>query len=264
MKTIISITTLLFILVLVVKNPLVAQKTSPSMYPSGHHNALTKSQYANGALREKDAIKRTAPRISAEMTKKGLHLGNPVFIRILKESRELELWVKQSETGQYRHFKTWRIAALSGSLGPKLAEGDFQGPEGFYHVPISMMKPDSNYHLAFNIGYPNSYDKAHKRTGSFIMVHGNRLSAGCFAMTDPSIEEIYTICHAALSNKNNNRQKFFRVHVFPFHMTTQRMEKAQGQPWFSFWQNLQEGYDYFEKHRTPPNVKVVRKRYVFE
>ena len=243
------------LIVIMTKSDLAARETPHS----DHHRNLSKKNYANGKLREQDVIKRIAPRTRAELKDKDLQLGSPVFIRIFKESRELEIWVKHSTSNKYQHFKTWQIAALSGGLGPKLAEGDYQGPEGFYYVPMSMLKPDSSYHLAFNIGYPNQYDRAHHRTGSFIMTHGNRLSAGCFAMTDPSIEEIYTICHAAL----NHGQPFFRTHIFPFRMTEKRMKQAGKNQWLSFWQNLKEGYDYFEKHRTPPNVKVINKTYTF-
>ena len=148
---------------------------------------------------------------------------------------------------------------MSGKLGPKLAEGDRQAPEGFYYVNRSRMKPDSTFHLAFNIGYPNSYDRAHNRTGSFIMVHGNQVSIGCFAMTDYWIEEIYTLCAEALKNG----QPFFRVHIFPFRMTDERLAKESSNPWHPFWSNLKEGYDWFEEKKTPPNVTVGEKTYTF-
>lgn len=229
------------------------------MIHADHYSTLSKEEYANPHLREKDAITRMTPRMTRELAAKGLTLGSPVFIRIFKESRELELWSLHRATGKYRHFKTWRIAAMSGKLGPKLAEGDFQAPEGFYYIAPSRMKPGSNYHLAINIGYPNNYDLAHNRTGSFIMIHGNRVSAGCFAMTDPSIEEIYTLCHQAL----NNGQPFFRVHIFPFRMTSLRLAREQENRWHHFWTNLKKGYDWFEKKETPPDVSVRGKQYTF-
>lgn len=229
------------------------------MKTADHYSPLSEDEYAQGNLREKDTIRRMTPRMTSELSEKELLPGSPVFIRIFKESRELEIWVQNTETEKFDHFKTWKIAAMSGGLGPKLAEGDLQAPEGFYYVTRSQMKPDSTFHLAFNIGYPNSYDRAHDRTGSFIMVHGNRVSAGCYAMTDPGIEEIYTLCALALSNG----QKFFRVHVFPFRMTQERMEQAQGNQWHDFWSNLKNGYDWFENKKIPPDVSVEEKHYVF-
>ena len=210
--------------------------------------------------RAEEVRKRVGPVLKQELAAKELVYGAPVFMRVFKESRELEVWVEHRD-GKFRLFKSYAIAAFSGSLGPKLAEGDGQAPEGFYHVPAKMMHPTSSYHLAFNLGYPNAYDRAHGRTGSFLMVHGNRVSIGCYAMTDKRIEEIYTVADAAL----RNGQKFFRVHCFPFRMSTERLGKLSKEEtkWAAFWANLKGGFDYFEAHRVPPNVTVKEKRYRF-
>ena len=230
----------------------------PNM-PMDHISELSKEEYRQGKLRAQDAITRRSPRLSTSLKALKLEIGAPVFIRIFKESKELEIWVQDKQNGKFRHFRTWEIAAMSGNLGPKLAEGDMQAPEGFYYVSPANMKPDSTFHLAFNIGYPNAYDRAHHRTGSFIMVHGNQVSAGCFAMTDYWIEEIYTLCATALKNG----QPFFRVHIFPFRMTKERLAKETNSQWHEFWTNLKEGYDWFEQQKTPPNVNVRKQRYVF-
>jgi len=198
--------------------------------------------------------------MQTELTEKKLESGSPVFIRAFKEERELELYVESKSTGKFELFRTYPIAAASGKLGPKLAEGDGQVPEGFYFSRASDMNPNSSFHLSFNINYPNAYDRAHERTGSFIMIHGSNVSVGCLAMTDEKIEEIYTLCQAAL----DNRQPFFRVHIFPFRMTPERMAKASGSPHLQFWENLKTGYDLFEENRIPPDVSVRDKAYVFE
>lgn len=227
--------------------------------PTEMTSQLSDEDYQRGDLRAEDAITRRSPTLEAALEAAGLKLGSPVFIRIFKESRELEIWIRHTSTGKFRHFRTWKIAAMSGGLGPKQAEGDRQAPEGFYYVTPSAMKPDSSFHLAFNIGYPNAYDLAHGRTGSFIMVHGNRVSVGCFAMTDNYIEEIYTLCAKALANG----QPYFRVHIFPFRMTEGRMAREGTSTWYPFWKNLKQGYDWFEKTSVPPNVTVSGQRYVF-
>lgn len=208
--------------------------------------------------RDREVAQRVGPRLSRELEAKGLKLGQPVFLRIFKDERELELWVKKGV--RYEKFRSYRVAGMSGQLGPKLAEGDRQAPEGFYYVKKSAMNPRSRWHLSFNVGYPNAYDRAHGRTGSFIMVHGNWQSIGCFAMTDAKIEEIYTICDAAL----DGGQPFFRVHIFPFRMEEKRMREVRESRWSEFWRNLREGYDWFERHQEPPNVEVVERRYVFD
>ena len=202
---------------------------------------------------------RVRPSLERDLKAAGLEFGAPVFIRAFKEQRVLELFVQNRGSGKFDLFRSYRIAGISGKLGPKLAEGDLQVPEGFYFVPPSAMKPDSRYHLAFNIGYPNAYDRHHGRTGSLIMVHGNRFSIGCLAMTDEKIEEIYTLCAAS----HAGGQRFFRVHVFPFRMTEDRMKRAAGSEWAAFWNNLKEGYDAFEKTRVPPDASVRDGRYVF-
>ncbi len=229
------------------------------LFPVLLMNAESVKQALEGGDRAEKAAGRVRPGLERDLAAKGLHLGDPVFIRIFKEERELELWVRDRASGRFKRFRTWPIVAMSGGLGPKLAEGDHQAPEGFYFVTRNRMNPKSRFHLSFNIGYPNAYDRAHARTGSLIMVHGNRVSIGCFAMTDAKIEEIYTLCDAALSQG----QPFFRVHVFPFRMSAERLARAEGQRWHEFRSNLKEGYDWFEEKRVPPDARVNKLRYTF-
>jgi len=210
------------------------------------------------STRSQTVLARKTPSLIREFQRVSFTLGSPIFIRIFKESKELELWVKRDKT--FSLFKTYPIAYFSGTLGPKSREGDKQAPEGFYYVSPSRMNPRSQFHLSFNIGYPNLYDQQHQQTGSAIMVHGNTVSIGCFAMTDRRIEEIYTIADHAL----NSGQPFFRVHIFPFRMTDENMERYATSPHLEFWNNLQEGYKFFEKVRRPPNVTVEHQQYTFE
>jgi len=196
------------------------------------------------------AAQRVKPDLVKALAAKKLRWGAPVFIRIFKEEKQLELWVDDGK--QFRLFKTWAICKFSGALGPKLKEGDGQAPEGFYFVPRARMNPHSRFHLSFNLGYPNAYDRASQRTGSALMVHGNCVSIGCYAMTDARIEEIYSLCDAALKNG----QRFFRVHSFPFRMTEVNMKRHGKSKWISEWRNLKTGYDWFEKTKQPPNVIV--------
>ncbi|MDO4220712.1 MAG: 2-dehydro-3-deoxyphosphooctonate aldolase [Akkermansia sp.] len=177
----------------------------------------------------------------------GAHFGKPVFIRIIKEKRELELHVREEEENSWHLLKTYPIAAMSGTLGPKQAEGDLQAPEGFYEVYPSSLNPRSNHWLAFNVGYPNAYDRSLGRTGSYIMVHGGASSVGCFAITDPAIEEVYTMVHQALEAG----QKYVPVQIYPFEMTPQRMQNEQDSPHHEFWQYLQPGWQFTHEHAAP-------------
>jgi murein L,D-transpeptidase YafK len=181
----------------------------------------------------------------------------PIFVRIFKEESELEVW-KQRDDGRFYHFKTYPICNWSGELGPKFQQGDRQAPEGFYRVAKNQMNPNSQFHLAYNLGYPNAYDRANRRTGEFLMVHGKCKSAGCYAMTDGLIEEIYALSREAFIGG----QEAFEVHAFPFRMTDANMAHHRNSPHYQFWQTLKEGYDYFELTRTPPTIAVCERRYV--
>ena len=182
-------------------------------------------------------------------------IGDPIFIRIFKEESRLEIWIRTGT--EYQFLKEYRICSYSGSLGPKLKEGDKQSPEGFYKVAKHQLNPNSKFHLSFNLGYPNKYDRTHKRTGSFLMVHGNCVSIGCYAMTDDKIEEIYALLEGTL----DNGQRYVQVHVYPFRMTEENMAEYSDSKWYDFWVNLKEGYDYFEAEKLPPLVKVEHKQY---
>ena len=173
-------------------------------------------------------------------------LGRPVFIRIIKESLELELW-QQQPTGAWELFRTYPIAAMSGKPGPKEKEGDKQAPEGFYRVYTHSLNPKSAYFLSFDIGYPNRYDHSLGRTGSFIMVHGGNVSVGCFAMTDPGIAEIYTLVAEALQAG----QPYVPVQVYPFRMTDERMQQEATHCHADFWRHLQPGWQHTEAHHQP-------------
>ena len=193
-----------------------------------------------------------------ELADQGLTYGSPVFIRIFKDPGVLEVWV-ESENGAFVNFKNYDICTYSGDLGPKLREGDNQSPEGFYFVTPSRLNPWSRFHLSFNLGYPNQYDRFHHRSGSALMVHGNCVSVGCYAMTDSYINEIYTLMVSALQAG----QPFVRVHSFPFKLELETLSQYSSHQWHSFWLNLKEGYDYFNKYKRPPNVEVSNGRYIF-
>jgi murein L,D-transpeptidase YafK len=187
----------------------------------------------------------------------GAVLGAPAFIRIFKREFELELWLKVAD--RFERFATYPICAWSGRLGPKLVEGDLQSPEGFYTVDAKALNPASRFHRSFNLGFPNTYDRAHGRTGSFVMVHGGCASVGCFAMTDRAVDEIWRLVTAALKSG----QKRFHVHVFPFRMTADNLAQRQGSAQSGFWSNLKLGYDLFEKTRLPPRIAVCGGSYTF-
>lgn len=203
----------------------------------------------------------TTPPLLTRLEQKGLALGSPVFIRIFKQPKELEVWIAKAsgdKPARYALFQTYPICAYSGELGPKLKEGDRQSPEGFYSVDSSALNPNSSYHLSFNLGFPNAYDRSHGRTGSFLMVHGRCVSVGCYAMTDRGIDEIYLLVEAALLNGG----PAIPVHIFPFRMTAANMEAHKASPWHAFWTELKTAHDAFEATSVPPRIEVKSARYI--
>ena len=121
------------------------------------------------------------------------------------------------------------------------------------------MNPNSDYYLAFNMGYPNEFDRSLGRTGSELMVHGACSSRGCYSMTDENIQEIYTLGRLAFQGG----QREFQVQAFPFRMTPENMARHRNDPNMPFWLMLKEGYDHFEAIGQPPKVDVCDHRYVF-
>lgn len=197
-------------------------------------------------------------RLGERLQAKGVQHGAPVFLRIFKLESELELWMEKDE--RYVLFATYPICRWSGRLGPKFKEGDAQAPEGFYAVSKEQLNPNSRWHRSFNLGYPNEFDQAHGRTGSFLMVHGGCQSIGCFAMTDGVVDEIWRLVTAAL----DGGQKRFPVHVFPFRMTDGNFDARKTYSWSGFWADLKTGHDLFEQSRIPPAISVCDGRYAFE
>jgi len=196
--------------------------------------------------------------LDARLSQAGLKLGDPIFMRIFKREFLLEIWMQRN--GSFQHFATYPICRFSGTLGPKLRQGDHQSPEGIYTVGSGQLNPASRWHRSFNLGFPNSFDRAHARTGTYLMVHGGCSSVGCYAMTDDVIDEIWRIVTAALKNG----QKRFQVQIFPFRMTQEALEARSKQQWAPFWQDLKIAHDLFEQTRIPPRVAVCRKRYMFQ
>ena len=197
-------------------------------------------------------------KLVASMKAQGMSLTSPIMLRIFKQENTLEIW-KRKNTGRYALLTSYEICKWSGKLGPKLKEGDRQAPEGFYKVNKHQMNPNSQYHLSFNMGFPNAYDRSHGRTGSHLMIHGACSSAGCYSMTDEKVEEIYAMARDSFKGG----QKAFQIQTFPFRMTPENMVKHRDHKDYKFWQMLKRGYDHFKITKVPPKVNVCERRYVF-
>lgn len=214
--------------------------------------------------------------LDSRLAAQGFARGAPMLIRVFKAEFELEVWLLRGR--RFERFATYPICRWSGWLGPKIREGDRQAPEGFYAVDRAALNPNSRWHRSFNVGFPNAFDRHHGRTGSFLMIHGGCSSVGCFAMTDPVIDEIWQVLTAALAG----RQPRVPVQIFPFRLTDRNLAAAgvalssaggaasgsrPDTPATSghgaFWADLKAGYDLFEETFLPPRVALCRGRYQF-
>lgn len=198
-----------------------------------------------------------------------------LFIRVFKKDEILEIWAKNTDTQIFQLLKIYNIASSSGNLGPKRKQGDMQTPEGFYH--IDRFNPVSNFYLSLGINYPNTSDKILGEKGNLggdIFIHGSNVTVGCMPMTDDKIKEIYILTVEA----HNAGQTEIPVHIFPTKLTDSNMSMLQkwakspdfisywktikngraidSEKFVKFWQNLKEGYDYFETNRTLPKITV--------
>jgi murein L,D-transpeptidase YafK len=197
-------------------------------------------------------------RLAERLASAGVKQGDEIFLRVFKAESELELWMRKGSA--FVHFATYPICHWSGTLGPKLREGDKQTPEGFYTITRRQLHRVGRWPRALNLGFPNVFDRAQARSGSYILVHGGCSSTGCFAMTNTVIAEVYGLAEAALFAG----QTHVPVHVFPFRMTPENLAKHSGNPWHGFWLDLKEGYDSFERTRRPPQVSVCENKYLVQ
>jgi murein L,D-transpeptidase YafK len=250
-----------------------AAAASPGSFP-GVANALAVVTASIGGANAAVTPGQPSPEVLPDDNAQGgFKKGSPAYVRIFKQEGVLELWLKRGDN--YALYKSYPVCKWSGQLGPKTRQADYQSPEGFYSVSARQLNPNSHYHLAFDIGYPNAYDRRQGSTGSAVMVHGDCKSVGCFAMTNNGIDEIYGIVEAAL----RNGQHEVPVHIFPFRMTEEAIAResspkqfmafltpVNAQPqrdWSGFWRNMKEGYDLFQRSHIPPVAYACGDRYDF-
>ena len=193
--------------------------------------------------------------LEARLARTGFKLGQPIFVRIYKLSFELEVWIKRGDT--FALFATYPICNFSGQLGPKLRSFDRQSPEGIYQITARQLNPASRWHRAFNLGFPNAFDKAKGRTGSYLMVHGGCSSIGCYAMTNPAIDDLFTLARSALAAG----QPSFQVQALPFRFTEDALTTRSGNTNGDFWAELKPISDAFDTTHQPPEVAVCNGHY---
>ncbi len=205
-------------------------------------------------VRDVSAYKIHYPLLKKEIARKGIDVDEiKIFLRAFKKEEILEVWISGGNE-KFQKLRTYPFCANSGTLGPKRKEGDYQIPEGLYHINI--MNPWSQFHLSMGLNYPNKSDKIrsdYTSLGSDIYIHGGCMTIGCIPITDKNIKELYTLVN--LSKKETSKTP---VHIFPFRMSNWNIKRnvrkfPENQ---SFWQELKPFYDSFENKKLIPSFYI--------
>jgi murein L,D-transpeptidase YafK len=225
--------------------------------------------YQRALPRPGDALKRKEDTLQKQFAAKGLSWpARYVYIRSFKYDGELEVWIKNERKEPFKLFKTYRICALAGTLGPKRMQGDYQVPEGFYY--INEFNPNSAYYLSLGLNYPNASDRILSDSlhpGGDIYIHGSCVTVGCIPVTDKQIDEIYILAAYA----RNNGQDYIPVHIYPVRYNNKRsaaylanLAKSDSQL-KSFADQLESVYDHFEiTHQLPVIMTSSNGDYVYD
>lgn len=230
---------------------LLAQNSAPSIRLIDYQRASPKLG---------DLLHRKEDTLMKQFKEKGLVWpARFVYIRSFKYDSQLEVWVKATQQERYKLFKTYKICAMAGTLGPKRMQGDYQVPEGFYY--INEFNPRSEYHLSLGLNYPNASDRMlsdSTQPGGQIFIHGSCVTTGCIPITDGQIEELYILCSYA----KDMGQDFIPVHIFPVNFNNPRSVDYLNKylltfsEYTPFAKSMRSAFYYFEKYREVPFVMV--------
>lgn len=185
-----------------------------------------------------------------------------IYLRSFKYDSQLEVWVKYEQKEKFKLFKTYKVCALSGSLGPKRMQGDYQVPEGFYY--INEFNPKSVYHLSLGLNYPNSSDKLlgdSLQPGGDIYIHGSCVTTGCIPITNQQIEELYILA----SHAKSEGQDFIPVHIFPVQFKNAKSVDYLNKflkdfpEYAGLASEMKKAYQYFDKTKQLPLVLINKK-----
>jgi murein L,D-transpeptidase YafK len=220
-------------------------------------------EYQKSFPRISEALKRKEDTLMKQFEEKKLQWpAKYIYLRSFKYDSQLEVWVKSEKGEKYKLFKTYRVCALAGSLGPKRMQGDYQVPEGFYY--INEFNPKSTYHLSLGLNYPNISDRIlgdSLQPGGDIYIHGKCVTTGCIPIMDQQIEELYILA----AHAKTQGQDFIPVHIFPIHFKNARSVAYLNRylkdfPEYNPMVNeMKQAYYYFDKTKNLPVIMVSSK-----
>lgn len=210
--------------------------------------------------RVKQAYQEKKPIITDKLTSMDLSTENiEVMIKAYKYEQIVKLYVrsksKAKSESQWQLYKSFPFCSFSGDLGPKREQGDYQIPEGYYH--IMHFNPYSNFLLSLGVSYPNKADKiksSARDKGGAIYMHGDCVTIGCIPIQNEPIKEVYVL---SMFGKNNGQAKV-PLHIFPFEYSEAKMKSAkENYPQHaSFWENIYSIEKIFDETLIAPNVGI--------
>ena len=209
----------------------------------------------------------TAVKLREDSLKKQLAAMNiswpvkQIYVRSFKYDSQLEVWVRDKKNEPFKLFKTYKVCALSGALGPKRIEGDYQVPEGFYY--INEFNPKSTYNLSLGLNYPNASDlllSDSVKPGNDIYIHGSCVTVGCIPI-NTQIDELYLLASYA----HDQGQDFIPVHIFPIRFNVEKSRDflvkstKDDAAYQRFSARLKEVFDFFELNKKLPVISINQK-----
>jgi murein L,D-transpeptidase YafK len=203
------------------------------------------------------AIGRVRGRLQISYDELGLRFGAPIYLRLIKDQKRLEVWV-QGRRQEFVRLRSYKVCGTSSSGGPRINARNPGQPEGFYAVGSGSLRPASVAYLGVDLNWPNAYDRAQGWRGVTSLLQAGCASEPHFGLTDQDMEEVYALVYAALSNG----QPSVALHIFPFAMSGLRMMTASNSPHAPFWRDLAPAWQMFERTKKPPQARVVGRRYV--
>jgi len=243
-----------------------AQLSIAGVFTIGHLSAQTSIStihfidYQRSIPKVSDMLRRKEDTLAKQFKEKGLvYPARYLYIRSFKYDSQLEVWVKNTKEEKYKLFKTYKVCALAGTLGPKRMAGDYQVPEGFYY--INEFNPRSEYHLSLGLNYPNASDRIlsdSTQPGGDIYIHGSCVTTGCIPITDQQIEELYILA----AHAKDMGEDFIPVHIFPVNFNNARSVEYLNKylqtfsEYTPFAKSMRSAFYYFEKYRDVPFVMV--------
>nr|WP_294904253.1 L,D-transpeptidase family protein [uncultured Lacibacter sp.] len=230
------------------------------VFAQSHYEGSSATVSAARTFKGANLFSKVEDSLRKELKEKGFQWPlKYMYVRAFKHEKQLEVWLKNDWAEKFELFKVYKVCATSGTYGPKRKEGDKQIPEGFYY--INEFKPNSNYHLALGLNYPNASDAIlsdHNKPGGDIYIHGNCVTIGCLPLTDSLIEQVYYLA----SIVKDQGQDFIPVHIYPLRYDSEKAmqqlvsKTKHKQGVQEFATQIQEAYEFFEDTHQLPAVMI--------